>query len=80
MIIVQIHVLTNSSGSSKLRKERVSEVYRGSDEGSSTMDTNSGFSLSLKEIPASLKTLFTNPTFMSLNMAGACEGKWDITA
>lgn len=62
-------------GSARLRRERVSEVHRGSDERSETIDSNRGFSLSLKEIPASLKILFSNPTFMSLSLAGACEGR-----
>lgn len=61
-------------GSARLRRERVSEVHRGSEERSETIDSNRGFSLSLKEIPASLKILFSNPTFMSLSLAGACEG------
>ena len=36
--------------------------------------TKPGFQMSLREIPASLKTLLSNATFMSLNLSGACEG------
>lgn len=35
--------------------------------------TNPGFLLRVKDIPLALKSLLCNATFMSLNMAGACE-------
>ena len=58
------------SGSVKLHANRVSEAYRGSE----SATANPGFGLGFKDIPASIKLLLTNPTFMALNMAGACEG------
>lgn len=33
------------------------------------------FGAKIKDLPVSLKILFQNPTFMFLNLAGACEGK-----
>jgi len=39
----------------------------------SVSSTNPGFLLQVKDIPAALKSLLSNATFMSLNMAGACE-------
>jgi len=35
--------------------------------------TNPGFLFRVKDIPPALKSLLCNATFMSLNMAGACE-------
>ncbi len=56
-------------GSAKLRAQRVSEAYRGSE----TAVARPGFG-SLRDIPASVRVLLTNPTFMFLNLAGASEG------
>jgi len=39
----------------------------------SVPSTNPGFVFRVKDIPSALKSLLCNATFMSLNMAGACE-------
>jgi len=39
----------------------------------SVSSTNPAFVFRVKDIPSALKSLLGNATFMSLNMAGACE-------
>src|SRR6218665_3807597 len=64
-------IVFHGSGSASLKAQRVSEAYSGSE----SATASPGFGLSFKDIPTSVKLLLMNPTFMSLNMAGACEGR-----
>jgi hypothetical protein len=36
------------------------------------------FGAKVKDLPVSLRILFKNPTFMFLNLAGACEGSVNL--
>ena len=58
------------TGSARLRSERVSEAYGGTE----AMAVSSGTGINVHDILTSLKVLLSNPTFMFLNMAGASEG------
>jgi organic anion transporter 4A len=64
-------------GSEQYKAERGKEVYskkgRKQDYQEASQDTENV--LSYKQILKSVKVLVTNPTFMFLNLAGACEGK-----
>ena len=60
------------SGAARIRAERVSEAYGGT-EPLPPMDA--GFGMSLRDLFNSVRVLLTNPTFMFLNMAGASEGE-----
>ena len=67
-------------GSSKYRAEKEHEVYsrkrkkEGSEE--EKLSTETETPLNYKQILKSVKVLVMNPTFMFLNLAAACEGKY----
>lgn len=59
----------NLPGSDKYRAEREAEVYQ-----TQKKDDSEDQPLGLRDIWVSFKALITNPTFMFLNLAAACEG------
>ena len=65
-------------GSEQFRKDREQEVYskKGRKESySGEKQIEEETPLNYKQILKSIKVLVTNPTFMFLNLAAACEGK-----
>ena len=64
-------------GSEKFKKEREKEVYHRKDPGQGTEreGEENPQVCNARTILSSVKTLVTNPTFMFLNLAAACEGK-----
>ncbi|XP_055998205.1 solute carrier organic anion transporter family member 4A1-like isoform X2 [Ostrea edulis] len=64
---------TKLPGSENYKKEREKEVYHR--KGDTTPESSSDEHLcNIQHILQSVKTLVTNPTFMFLNLAAACEG------
>ena len=62
----------NFSGSEQYSAEKEKEVYKG--KGADTeVDSQP---LGVRHILTSVRLLLTNPTFMFLNLAAACEGDW----
>ena len=72
-----INVSTLTVGSEKFKKEREKEVYHRKDPGQGTEreGEENPQVCNARTILSSVKTLVTNPTFMFLNLAAACEGK-----
>ncbi|XP_064597041.1 solute carrier organic anion transporter family member 4A1-like [Liolophura sinensis] len=60
-------------GSEDYRTERRSETYHRGTEEDSTLE-KPGYKLGIKDILNCVRVLVTNPTFMFLNLAAACEG------
>nr|XP_022311407.1 solute carrier organic anion transporter family member 4A1-like isoform X2 [Crassostrea virginica] len=67
---------TKLPGSEKFKKEREKEVYHRKDPGRGTEreGEENPQVCNARTILSSVKTLVTNPTFMFLNLAAACEG------
>lgn len=64
-------------GATKYKLEREAEVYHqenSEEESHGSLSSDNGFKLGWKAIISSLKILTSNPTFMFLNLAAACEG------
>lgn len=64
----------SGSGSEDYRTERRSETYHRGTEEDSNLE-KPGYKLGVKDILNCVRVLVTNPTFMLLNLAAACEGK-----
>ncbi|XP_061179184.1 solute carrier organic anion transporter family member 4A1-like isoform X1 [Saccostrea echinata] len=64
---------TKLPGSENYKKEREKEVYHRKGESPQTTSTDNQ-ACNIKHIWKSVRTLITNPTFMFLNLAAACEG------
>uniref|UniRef100_T1JNZ4 Solute carrier organic anion transporter family member n=1 Tax=Strigamia maritima TaxID=126957 RepID=T1JNZ4_STRMM len=62
-------------GSRKIKAEKISEAHKGieDDRYGSSAATQLGFKTKVSDLPKSLKLLLTNPCFMLLSLAGACE-------
>ncbi|KAK3087002.1 hypothetical protein FSP39_000238 [Pinctada imbricata] len=65
---------TSLPGSSQYRQEREKEVYKRKTEETPKETEQKGIKSKLLMIWNSVKVLLTNPTFMFLNLAAACEG------
>ena len=72
-----INVSSLTVGSEKFKKEREKEVYHRKDPGRETeREGEENYqACNARTILSSVKTLVTNPTFIFLNLAAACEGK-----
>lgn len=68
---MSVEVHCDFAGSEKYKVEREKEVYQGKNKEEGVEREVSG----MHDIMVSLKVMLTNPTFMFLNLAAACEGQ-----